>query len=136
MTIQNNEIQIYKSQNGEIELQVKFEEETVWLTQADMTKLFGRDRTVITKHINNVFQEWELEEKSNVHFLHIASSDKPIKVYSLDVVISVGYRVKSHEGTKFRIWANKIIKNYLTNGFVINKNRLAEKWISELEQTL
>ncbi len=62
-----------------------------------------------------------------MHFLHIASSDKPIKVYSLDVVISVGYRVKSHEGTKFRIWANKIIKNYLTNGFVINKNRLAEK---------
>lgn len=132
----NNEIQIYKSQNGEIELQVKFEEETVWLTQADMIKLFGRDQSVISRHIKNVFEEWELEEKSNMHFLHIANSDKPVKTYSLDVVISVGYRVKSLEGTKFRIWANKIIKNYLLNGFVINKNRLAEKWISELEQTL
>lgn len=132
----NNEIQIYKSQNGEIELQVKFEEETVWLTQADMIKLFGRDQSVISRHIKNVFEEWELEEKSNMHFLHIANSDKPVKTYSLDVVISVGYRVKSLEGTKFRIWANKIIKNYLLNGFAINKNRLAEKWISELEQTL
>lgn len=132
----NNEIQIYKSQNGEIELQVKFEEETVWLTQADMIKLFSRDQSVISRHVKNVFEEWELEEKSNMHFLHIANSDKPVKTYSLDVVISVGYRVKSLEGTKFRIWANKIIKNYLLNGFVINKNRLAEKWISELEQTL
>lgn len=132
----NNEIQIYKSQNGEIELQVKFEEETVWLTQADMIKLFGRDQSVISRHVKNVFEEWELEEKSNMHFLHIANSDKPVKTYSLDVVISVGYRVKSLEGTKFRIWANKIIKNYLLNGFAINKNRLAEKWISELEQTL
>ena len=85
-----------------------------------MGELFNRDRTVITKHIGNIFKEGELEEKSNVHFLHFASSDKPIKFISLDVVISVGYRVKSPQGTAFRQWANKIIKEYLYKGFCIN----------------
>lgn len=89
------------------------EAETVWLTQAQMSELFQRERTVITKHINNVFKENELEEKSNVHFLHIANSDKPVKFYSLDVIISVGYRVKSIRGTQFRQFANKVLKEYM-----------------------
>lgn len=132
----NNEIQIYTSHNGEIELQVTLEAETVWLTQADMIRLFWRNQSVISRHINNIFSEWELDEKSNMHFLHIAHSDKPVKTYSLDVVISVGYRVKSLEGTRFRIWANQIIKQYLLEGYAINKKRIEEKWFAELEQTL
>lgn len=115
---------IYRSKNKDIELNVKIDKETVWLTQAQMTKLFGRDRTVITKHINNIFRETELVEKSNVQNLHIANSDKPVKMYNLDVVISVGYRVKSHEGTRFRQWATKILKDHILNGFTINRQRI------------
>ena len=105
--------------NEEVRLEVRLENETVWLTQAQMAELFQRERTVITKHINNVFKEKELEEKSNVHFLHIANSDRPVKYYSLDVIISVGYRVKSQRGTQFRQWANKILKAYLLQGYAV-----------------
>ena len=94
-------------------LEVRVSDETVWLTQAQMSELFGRERTVITKHIRNIFAEHELDEKSNVHFLHLANSDKPVKTFGLDVIISVGYRVKSLQGTYFRQWANKILKEYL-----------------------
>ena len=95
------EIILYQPDEA-VRLEVRLEDETVWLTQAQIAELFQRDRTVITKHINNVFKEKELEEKSNVHFLHIANSDKPVKCFSLDVIISVGYRVKSVRGTQFR----------------------------------
>ena len=101
-------------------LEVHMKDETVWLTQTQMSALFGRDRTVITKHIRNIFTEQELDEKSNVHFLHFANSDKPVKIFSLDVIISVGYRVKSAQGTRFRQWANKVIKEYLLKGYCIN----------------
>lgn len=87
-----------------------------------MAELFQGERSVITKHIQNVFNEGELEEKSNVQILHIANSDKPITLYNLDVVISVGYRVKSHRGTQFRKWANKIIKEY-----IIKKNNNSKR---------
>lgn len=100
-------------------LEVRVESETVWLTQGQMADLFGRDRTVITKHIRNIFYEQELEEKSNVHFLHFANSDKPVKLFSLDVIISVGYRVKSIQGTRFRQWANKVIRDHLFRGHTI-----------------
>ena len=88
-----NQVVVYQPDET-VRLDVRLEENTVWLTQGQMTELFQRDRTVITRHINNVFAEGELDEKSNVHFLHIPISDKPIKVYSLNVIISVGYRVK------------------------------------------
>ena len=101
-------------------LEVRINDDTVWLTQGQMSDLFGRDRTVITKHIRNIFSEQELDEKSNVHFLHFANSDKPVKLFSLDVIISVGYRVKSTQGTRFRQWANKVIKEYLLKGYCIN----------------
>jgi hypothetical protein len=97
------------------------EDETVWLTQSQMVILFERDRTVITKHINNVFNEGELEEESNVHFLHIANSDKPVKIYNLDVIISVGYRVKSKRGTSFRRWATRILKVFMLKGHDVNQ---------------
>lgn len=114
------EIILYQPDEA-VRLEVRLENETVWLTQAQIAELFQRDRTVITKHINNVFKEKELEEKSNVHFLHIANSDKPVKFFSLDVIISVGYRVKSVRGTQFRQWANKILKEYLLKGYSINQ---------------
>lgn len=100
----NNEIIIYQP-DATLSLDVRVENETVWLTQSQMSDLFQRDRTVITRHISNIFRENELDEKSNVHFLHFAQSDKPTKLYSLDVIISVGYRVKSVRGTQFRQWA-------------------------------
>lgn len=114
------EIILYQPDEA-VRLEVHLEDETVWLTQTQIAELFQRDRTVITKHINNVFKEKELEEKSNVHFLHIANSDKPVKFFSLDVIISVGYRVKSVRGTQFRQWANKILKEYLLKGYSINQ---------------
>ena len=116
-----NNVVIFETKDSEISLRVAVENDTVWLTQAQMTELFNVDRTVITRHINNVFKEKELEEKSNVHFLHIANSDKPVKFFSLDVIISVGYRVKSVRGTQFRQWANKILKEYLLKGYSINQ---------------
>ena len=118
-----DEIIIYKSEDGAIKLDVLFSEETVWLTQAQMSELFQRDRTVITKHISNVFEDGELTEEGNVHFLHIANSDKPVKYYNLDVVISVGYRVKSPQGTQFRIWAPQRLRDYIIKGFALNDER-------------
>lgn len=89
------------------QIDVRLANDTVWLTQAQISELFQKERSGITKHISNIFKEGELEENSNVIFFHIANSDKPVKYYSLDVIISVGYRVKSLRGTQFRIWANK-----------------------------
>lgn len=114
------EIIVYQSENT-LQLEVRMEDETVWLTQAQIIELFQRDQSVIARHIGNIFKEKELDEKSNMHFLHIANSDKPVKVYSLDVIISVGYRVKSQRGTQFRIWANKVLKEYMFKGYVINQ---------------
>lgn len=120
---QDNEIILYQP-DSTIKLEVRLENETVWLTQQQMSELFDRDRTVITRHINNIFKENELDEKNNVQFLHIANSDKPIKLYSLDVIISVGYRVKSQRGTQFRQWVNKVLKEYLLRGYSINQRLL------------
>ena len=104
-----------------IRLEVRVEDETVWLTQQQISDLFLRDRTVINRHINNVFKEGECDKESNVHFLHIPNSDKRVMYYSLDVIISVGYRVKSLNGTKFRRWANSILKQYLLKGYAVNQ---------------
>lgn len=130
------EIKIYKSKDGLTEIQVKLENETVWLSQWDMQILFWRDQSVISRHINNIFKEKELEKESNMHFLHIANSDKPVAFYNLDVIISVWYRVKSIEWTQFRIWATSILKQYLISWYAINQKRLQEKWYKELENTL
>lgn len=121
-----SEILIYQTEDGETKIQTRLENETVWLSQEQMAELFQRDRSVITKHIGNIFNEGELEEKSNVQILHISSSDKPVKFYSLDVIISVGYRVKSHRGTQFRIWATQRLREYIVKGFTINDDLLKE----------
>ena len=96
-------IALYRSKDGSVKLDVQFEEETVWLNQAQMCELFDRDQSVISRHIRNVFKEGELREESNMQKMHISGSDKPVTIYSLDVVISTGYRVKSQRGTEFRI---------------------------------
>ena len=130
-----NEIVVYQPDET-TRLDVRLEEDTVWLTQGQMTELFERDRTVITRHINNVFAEGELDEKSNVHFLHFPFSDKPVKVYSLNVIISVGYRVKSLRGTQFRIWATNVLREYLLRGYAFNQrlNQLEDKVDRRLAQ--
>ena len=121
--MEKGEIILYQPDNS-IELEVRIEAETVWLTQAQMAELFQQDRTVVTRHINNVFAEGELDQESNVHFLHIPFSDRPVKLYSLDVIISVGYRVKSQRGTQFRRWANQVLKEYLLKGYAFNQQLL------------
>ena len=120
----SGEIVLYQPDN-DIHLEVRLDKETVWLTQQQMSELFQKDRTVITRHINNVFKEGELDEKSNVQNLHFPFSDKPTKVYNLDVIISVGYRVKSQRGIQFRRWATSVLKEYLLRGYSVNQQLLA-----------
>ena len=132
---QTGEIILYQP-NENVQLEVRLEKETVWLTQAQMAELFQKDRTVVTRHINNVFTEGELDQESNVHFLHIPFSDRPVKLYSLDVIISVGYRVKSQRGTQFRQWANKVLKDYLLKGYAINQRLLKIENQLENQQTI
>ena len=112
----DQQIIIYKSSDGS-ELPVKTDGETVWLTQEQMCRLFGRERTVITKHINNVFREGELPKEGFVQILHKTSPEggRPVAIYNLDVVISVGYRVKSFQGTRFRQWATRVLREMLLN---------------------
>ncbi len=114
-----NEIVLFETKDKEIRLSVPIENETVWLSQTQMVELFDRDQSVISRHINNSFDE-EVDKESNMHFLHIANSDKPVAFYSLDVIISVGYRVKSRRGIEFKRWANKVLKDYIINGYAVN----------------
>ena len=122
-----NEIIVYQPEGGEFHIEVRVENETVWLTQAQMAELFSKSISVISRHIANVFAEHELEEKSNLHFLQIANSDKPVKLFSLDVIISVGYRVKSYQGTQFRRWANQVLKEHLLKGFSVNQRLVSHE---------
>ena len=119
-----NELVVFETKDNDINLDVPVDRDTVWLTQAQMTELFKVDRSVITRHVNNVFKEKELIKESNVQKMHIANSDKPVQFYSLEVIISVGYRVKSQRGVEFRQWANKILKQYVIQGYAINEKRL------------
>jgi len=131
----SGEVVWYRSPDGTVELDVRLDGETVWLTQEQMSVLFGRERSVITKHVRNVFKEGELDEASNVHFLHIAGSDRPVGFYNLDVVISVGYRVKSQRGTQFRIWATRTLREHLVRGYTLHRQRF-ERNARELEAAL
>ena len=123
-----NEYEIIEFKNGNIELSVNVspKEDTVWLTKEQIAILFDRDRSVISRHINNIYNEEELDKSTSVHFLHISNNNpknRPPELYNLDVIISVGYRVKSKNGVLFRKWANNILKEYLLKGYVINENR-------------
>ena len=135
--IKKGEIIIYKSPQGP-EIQVKLEEDSVWLRQDEIAKLYGKERSVITKHINKIFSDKEIDKKSNVHFLHIANSDRPVAFYSLDVILAVGYRTNSSRAVDFRRWATKILKNYLIKGYAINQKRLlqVEEQLKDLQETI
>jgi len=119
-----HEIIIYKTADGLTKIDVRMEGETLWLTQAQIAQLFGRERSVITKHIRNIFSEGELDEKSNVQNMHIPNSDKSVAIYNLDVILAVGYRVKSPRGTQFRQWATRVLHEYLQKGFAMNDDML------------
>lgn len=123
---QHSPLLIYTTKDGSTKVDVTFDKDTVWLSKAQMAELFQRDRSVISRHIKNVFLEGELPEAGNVQNMHIANSDKPVDFYSLDVIISVGYRVKSQRGVQFRIWATNILKEYMKKGFAMDDERLKE----------
>lgn len=129
----NDKIVIYQTADGQTSIEVKLENETVWLSANQMATLFDRDEKTIRKHINNVFSEGELEKENNTHFLRVDGVKQPVAFYSLDVIISIGYRVKSQRGTQFRIWANKVLKEYLVKGYAVNK-ALTEQRYTELKQ--
>ena len=120
----NSDMIIYTTEDGLTKIEATFDGDTVWLSKAQMAELFQRDRSVISKHIKNVFEEGELLREGNVQILHITTSDKPVEFYNLDVIISVGYRVKSKRGTQFRIWATGILKEYMRKGFALDDERL------------
>lgn len=132
-------IEIYRSPEGDVQLNVKLENDTVWLTQSQMALLFDRDRTVISRHINNCYKEHELDKNITcAKFAHMGSDADQIyetAMYNLDVIISVGYRVKSVNGTRFRQWANKILKEYLIKGYAINKDLKIERY-NELKEVV
>ncbi|MBQ7310015.1 MAG: virulence protein RhuM/Fic/DOC family protein [Alistipes sp.] len=133
------DIVIYQAVDGQTELEVHLEGETVWLSQAQMAELFDRDRTVIGKHISNIYREKELDRDTTcAKFAHMGNETDQVyetTLYSLDVIISVGYRVKSHRGTQFRMWANKVLKEYLIKGYAVNSNVQAEQ-LEELKRTI
>ena len=134
METNNSQLVIYQAPDGNMSIDVTVQNDTVWLSQGQMAELFDKDQSVIARHISNVFKEGELEKESNMQILHnTLSKYKPTQVYSLDVIISVGYRVKSKRGTQFRIWANKILKQYLLQGYAINERIAAQKY-DELSQ--
>lgn len=130
---EQNQIEIYQAKDGSTQIEVKFEQETVWLTQDQMATLFGKGRSTITEHILNVFSEKELEQETTsrkyrqVRKEGNRTVEREIEHYNLDVIISVGYRVKSKQGTQFRIWANNVLKEYLVKGYTVNEKRLAQK---------
>ena len=127
------QIVIYHTEDGKTAIDVRLEQETVWLKANQMATLFDRDEKTIRKHINNVFLEGELERNNNTHFLRVDGVKQPVAFYSLDVIISVGYRVKSQRGVDFRKWANSVLKAYLINGYVVNE-KIRKKQIGELRQ--
>ncbi len=121
-----NGLVIYQAKSGAIELRGDISKETIWATQAQIIKLFGIDQSVVSRHIKNVFKDKEIDLRSNMQKMHIANSDKPVILYSLDVILAVGYRTNSKTAIDFRRWATKTLKEYLVQGYVVNEKRLLE----------
>ena len=126
MIMKENEIILYETADHEVKLKVNTDGDTVWLNRAQLAELFNKDVSVIGRHINNVFTENEVDKESNVQKMHIPNSDKPTEFYSLDVIISVGYRVKSQRGVEFRKWANSVLKDYIIKGYAVNNKRIEQ----------
>ena len=133
------EIVLYQSEDGQAALDVHLQDETVWLSQKQVASLFETERSVVTKHINNIFRSEELDKKAVcAKFAHTAGDGKTYQTnyYNLDVIIAVGYRVNAKRGTQFRIWATTILKDHLVRGYSLNQRRLAEKGVEEVRQIL
>jgi len=129
---------LIKYSDGEIEIEASVESETIWLTQKQIVALFEKNQSVISRHINNIFKDGEVDDKSN---MHIANSDKPVKFYSLDIILAIGYRTNSKKAIEFRKWATKVLKEYIINGYTINSEKITidrflhlEKDMSSLKQ--
>ncbi len=137
-TINNNPIAIYENIDGSVKVDVKVLDENVWLSQAQMADIFDKDRTVITKHINNILDDGELDNSVCANFAHTASDGKnyTTKYYNLDMIISVGYRVNSKRGVQFRKWASNVLKEYLLAGYSLNKEKLIDSKIKELQSAI
>lgn len=136
LTEGGGEVVLYAAPDGGVQLEVRLERETVWLSQAQMVELFDRNQSVISRHLRNIFAAGELSEEGNMQKMHIAFSDKPVVLYGLDAIISVGYRVNSKRGTQFRIWATRTLKDHLLRGYTLNEKRLRERGLSEIEQAV
>jgi len=121
-----NEIVLFETEDKSISLPVEIQNETVWLSVSQMAQLFEREESNIRRHILNVFKEKEVDENNNVHFLHVNNVKKPVPFYSLDVIISVGYRVKSNRGVEFRRWANSVLRQYILQGYAVNQKRIQQ----------
>lgn len=137
--LNKGEIVIYRTSRKEIELKVRLERETVWLDARRMAQIFSVNRPAIVKHINNIYKTGELYKKSTCSILEQVAADGKIRkmnLYNLDMIISVGYRVNSKRATQFRIWATKVLKNYLIKGYTVNQKRLEEINLREFEQTV
>lgn len=133
--MEQSKVKIYETADGQTRIDVRLERDTVWLSQAQMAELFGRDQSVISRHIRNALTESEVNEESNMQKMHIAHSDRPVAMYDLDVVISVGYRIKSERGVQFRRWATNVLRQHLVQGYTLNRSRF-EQNAAELEQAL
>lgn len=125
-TSAGGEVVLYEAPDGGPAVEVRLEHESVWLSQAQMVELFERDQSVISRHVRNVFAEGELAPEGTMQKMHIAGSARPVVFYNLDVIISVGYRVKSKRGTQFRIWATRVLREHLVRGYTVNARRLEE----------
>ncbi|KKQ20868.1 MAG: hypothetical protein US34_C0003G0014 [Candidatus Nomurabacteria bacterium GW2011_GWC2_36_9] len=129
----NNKIVIYQTKNGALELRGDVKSDTIWATQAQIALVFNVERSVITKHINNLLKDKEINEKSNVQKMHIANSDKPVAFYSLDVILSIGYRTNSKVAIAFRQWATKTLREHMTKGYTINRKQIGKNYDSFLK---
>lgn len=135
MPVQSKSVVIYEIAKGKT-IKVPLRNESAWLTQSQISELFQTDRSVISRHIRNIIQDGELSVQSNVQKMHFPNSDKLVAVYNLDFILSVGYRVNSKRATQFRIWATQKLKDYILKGYTINKNRLTDTGMEELERAV
>jgi len=133
-----NKIEIFQSSNGEIEFKSDLKNQTVWATQKQIVEIFDKNQSVISRHINNIFKENEVDEKSNMQKMHIANSDKPVKFYSIDIILAVGYRTNSKKAIEFRKWATSVLNKYLLNGYAINEKKITQTKdiLNNLKQTI
>ena len=136
---EDGKLVLYTGANGEVELRADTDKETIWATQAQIVELFGIDQSVVSRHIKNILDDGEVDEKSNMQNMHNAISDKPVSMYSLDIILAVGYRTNSSKAIKFRQWATTTLREYLIKGIVVNNkrvSRLPDKILNDLDEKI